>query len=479
MNEVEGGYSFSELMAVVRRRFLVVLAFILLGIGVAAAFVTTSGAAYEATARVVVRPITVDPFASNVRPTDLVNAGSEAAVLRSDAVIGAVKEQLGLEADIPALRSRVAVVNPEGSLTLEIAYLGPSPEKAQAGANAFAQAYLDERERSAKESLDRTAATLQEQAATLQTQLLAALDLQRAAPPGSPAAAEASAQVESVRTRLSAIEERKNQLLSVDTTPGQVVQAASLPAAPSGVPPIILAVGIVGVFTMVGLGIALLLDRRDPRAGGLRDVERLVPDGYVEVLPAAKRRADNRGSARESALARVVVRLVTSENGDTGSALVSGADDRLPVGIVQELVDVLEDRGHRSLVVCTGSVDALPYRIVVRRLGAVLQGDEELDDLDPADGGSTIWLVPEEGVRVRDLLRRKGVKEVLRAAVQRFDTVLFVAPTPARFSSTLDIARSVDAVLVVARHGVARSDLRDTVEALVDSGHPPSEVLIT
>lgn len=480
MNEVESGYSLAEVAGILRRRLLIVVGSALLGVLVAAGYIASSGATYEATARVVIRPITTDPFANTARPTDLVNAGSEAASVQSDEVVSAVKEELGLEPAVSDLRRRVTVVNPEDTVTLEITYAGTSPAKAQEGADAFAAAYLDARQQSALDSVERSAERLLDQITRLQDELEPAIAAQQAAPSGSVQRDQANATVESLRTRILALEEQRNQLISLDTTPGRIVQTASQPAAPSGVPNSVVAVGIVGLFTLLGLGLALLIDRRDPRTGGVREVERISPSSKVEVLPARGRRdAADGGSVREIALVRLAGRLGSGDGDELAHALVVGADERLPVPLVLELTEVLADRGRRTLVVCAG--DVRPPAEATTRVGlqAVLDGVGGLDDITLDDEDPVLWLLPEEDEDAGSLLRRGGVKQVFKEAVPAFDTIVFLAPTPARFAISLEIARQVDSVIVVAGRSVSRRNVRDAVGALVEVDTPPREVLIT
>ncbi len=134
----------ADYAAIVARRWRVVvittLVFMLLG----AAWSIKGGSTYTSNASLVIRPILSDPFGTQARIED-VGANTQAKVLDSTVVANEVAKRLKLDRDPKDLVNRLVVENPVGTLVLNIAFTATTPERAQAGARAFAQAYLDYR----------------------------------------------------------------------------------------------------------------------------------------------------------------------------------------------------------------------------------------------------------------------------------------------------------------------------------------------
>ena len=66
-------------------------------------------------------------------------------MLDSTVVADTVAKRLKLDQDPKDLVNRLTVENPIGTLILNITFTASTPERAQDGAQAFAQAYLDYR----------------------------------------------------------------------------------------------------------------------------------------------------------------------------------------------------------------------------------------------------------------------------------------------------------------------------------------------
>ena len=143
---------------------------------------------YTSNASVVIRPILSDPFGDN-RIED-VGADTQAKVLDSTVVATTVAKRLKLDKDPKDLVNRLTVENPVGTLILNISFTASTPERAQAGAQAFAQAYLDYRrtDRGGRPRSGRSTELDAQQQASISRSLADAAAAIAANPPGSDAA---------------------------------------------------------------------------------------------------------------------------------------------------------------------------------------------------------------------------------------------------------------------------------------------------
>src|SRR5664279_620928 len=157
--------SLGDYAAIIKRRWRVVLASALVFMVLGGLYTLKKGVTYTSNSSVVIRPILSDPFADN-RIED-VGADTQAKVLDSTVVASTVAKRLKLDKDPKDLVNRLTVDNPIGTLILNISFAASTPERAQAGAQAFAQAYLDYRRTNAEETQKRTIAELTDQQAAI------------------------------------------------------------------------------------------------------------------------------------------------------------------------------------------------------------------------------------------------------------------------------------------------------------------------
>jgi capsular polysaccharide biosynthesis protein/Mrp family chromosome partitioning ATPase len=272
----------SDYTAIIARRWRVVvvtaLVFMLLG----GLYSFKGGSTYTSNASLVIRPILSDPFGDS-RIED-VGADTQAKVLDSTVVATTVAKRLKLDRDPKDLVNRLTVENPIGTLILNISFSASTPERAQAGAQAFAQAYLDYRRTGAEQTKKRRLHQLDAQRSTLEASLATASAAVAANPVGSSARADAEARQNVLVTQIGDLETSAASTQSIDTEPGEVIRPADLPGTPTGMPLIVvlLATGVLGA--LVGVGIALLRDRTDRKVRSHHDlVEVAGQEPLVEI----------------------------------------------------------------------------------------------------------------------------------------------------------------------------------------------------
>ena len=151
----------SQYLGMLRRHWWILVLAVGLGAGAAVAITETQPKVYRSATSVLVSPAGTDTNASGGRTKGDINLDTEAQLVRSTAVANGAKQLLRSPAASDELAKAVTVEVPANTTVLVIAYTGDSPQAAQSSSHAFAEAYLRNRETSARARLDRDAAALQ------------------------------------------------------------------------------------------------------------------------------------------------------------------------------------------------------------------------------------------------------------------------------------------------------------------------------
>jgi capsular exopolysaccharide synthesis family protein len=231
---------FRELLGIVRRhiRSIVLISLVFLVLGVA--LVYQRSAVYSSEVKVTVRATTSDPTeASSLMDT----MATEVSMPRSTQILGSVAQELGVPQD--DLLKRVNATNTTGTAILDITCTAPTAKIARDCAEDVANAYIDDRQETAKKIHDARVAQI---SAGLQ-------DLERRANAGD---AEAQIQVGNIQAQLAA-------LPVLQIPPATISQHATVPEAPTnkGFITTGLLFGFVGF--ILGIVLALVRERlKDP-----------------------------------------------------------------------------------------------------------------------------------------------------------------------------------------------------------------------
>jgi uncharacterized protein involved in exopolysaccharide biosynthesis/Mrp family chromosome partitioning ATPase len=275
----------TDYWAILRRRRRTIALATVIVVAFAAVYVWWSGPQYASQASVVIRPILTGPFDQS--RIDDVGAGTEAKVLDSTVVaeLAAKKLHVG-PVDAPALLEHLTVENPLGTLILNITYAASSPEAAQKGAQAFADAYLEHRQQTADAVKARALERLQSQHTDLDRELNDALVTIAGTVVGTDARTAAEARRDVIVSQITALESSSSALTGVDTSPGQLIRPADLPDAQSGASPVLLLIAAVALGAIVGVGIALFRERTDPSVGSRHAFSEVLGAEPLAELPA-------------------------------------------------------------------------------------------------------------------------------------------------------------------------------------------------
>jgi len=493
MSELESGFRIGDVVATIARRWPVVVGAAVVGLIAGYLVYASAPTTYSATSRVQVKPFG-DAFSSDGKVAE-VDMGTEKDLVKSDAVADAIRSEVGLTGENRAILSRIFVlIDPEGnSDVMAITFEGDSAKQTQDAANAAAQGYLDARKATAKASADRANARLDEEITTASTALEEANAALEATKSGTPERAQAQARAQAASSALSQLQNQQTKVNQFDPDAvGAITRKASTPDAVTSKMALGKAVGVFGLFVLAGLAAAWLLDRRDGLGGGRRRIEAIVPDATMRVMPGAEGRHATPAEV-DTAIDRLAVELVAGgAPGRASSVLLIGAGMEPPVALAEELASSLAFAGIPALFVLAGSTDralrgahVVPSFADLVSSGASVAGPAGLPaqagagERSLAAGATVTWLRPTGSPEAAGLLRRAVVDSlVTRAGRERFEAVVFVAPSPSRTAAGSALGQWVGrTALVVGSDERAQAEAAAT--ALADADVRVTEVVWT
>lgn len=273
--------------AVLRRRWRVLLAGLLLGVIASAAYLGVAPKMATATATVNLNVISSDSFGLEKTPSQLLDTQTEVQVATSSQVLGEAATELGNGKSLAQMRARTSVQPVAGATVVKVGYAAPTKQEAVAGADAIASAYLTYRETAATTRVSKVVDKLNAQRTLLRKQLGNANDKLDRATDGSPAFVQAESDRELINIELTSLVAQINQLNGVDTSGGTLLTSAAENAitySPS--PRLILGAGaLLGLF--IGVVLAFVVNALDRRVADGRSLSGL---GGGEILSELKSR---------------------------------------------------------------------------------------------------------------------------------------------------------------------------------------------
>lgn len=432
--------------------------------------------AYEASAQVLVHPITADT--STPEPLDAAAMGTEREIVFTDRVAGLVQQRSGWAESPAEIRRPLGVSIAGGTQNLDIRYRADDPARARMGAQLFAESYLTYR-------ADLAATTREGSRRSLETALREVSD-RMAGLRSALAATPAGAQVvsETLVEEAAPYQARLAEVTAV--TPqaaGALVSPAVLPSSRSGAGPT--TAGVIGALLglLAGAGLAHLRGTTNHRIRGRGDLEAglgapalgavprtrregqpaaalvtlTVPDGpaseayrgvRARILAMADRRALKTlmvvGPTPGSGSTAVAANLAVSMASAGKRVALVAADLRSPD--LHRYFGVGNERGLSNVL-----VGELASGDVVHELSGL--GRLQVLPAGPLVGGPT------------DLFESGPMQAVLEERAEAVDFVVVEGPPALEASETLTLAPMVDGIVVVA-------DARHTTrEELAEAGH--------
>jgi Mrp family chromosome partitioning ATPase/capsular polysaccharide biosynthesis protein len=502
---------------IVRRRWVSVVALGVIGAIGGLGYARVEGPAYAATSQVVVMPLAQGPLNQPTQVNVQVNMSTEQAVAQSSLVAAQAAGLLHVQ---PAVlqadaSKRLTVSVPANTLTtsdvLQITWEAKNPQAAQAGADAFARAYLAVRHRELASQVASLQTTLTAQGASLQQQI-----------------GQLTAQLSNTSVNSSVHQNltiRLNELTAEATTAGGQLASlptyndsggtyigAALPVTESGISSKVIVVIGALLGLLVGVILAFVRDSFDDRVRDPAQLERKLGASTLAVLTSAAGTARDR---RAGSLAGVAIATTASPDGQAAEAvralrttliavaaredlrtlLVAGADDSVSAGrIAAELGVALAESGRQVVVMAAdmrGS--SLPQIFGLSGSTGLSElltdgGDPEALTRQPKQAGGValpdsvarrLRVLPagRPAARALSVLDSGALIDLLHTLREAYGFVLLDSPPAAVAADVFSLAAHVDGVIVLAREARTRGrtvqDLRhrlDQVGAVIVGG---------
>ncbi|MER6449175.1 lipopolysaccharide biosynthesis protein [Streptomyces venezuelae] len=454
---------------------------------------------YVATADVVLRAPTDDPFNPSLAPDKAINIGSERQVALSSSIANEAAKKLGVsESGFASLRSGLQVTNPPQTMVLRFTYTASSPKEAAKRANAMTAAYLLKRQESLDATRDKMVKGYKEQRDPIAKQLDEVSKEIARMPAGAGRDAASSSKTD-LQSEVGSYNTKITKLEALDMTPGRVTSAATAPPGADG-PGILMSLAL-GAAVGLALGLLAAWVRLvfDPAPRSEGDVARALRAPVLGYLPRDRtgggpllaageadprlaeeyrsvafrlaydaRFADRRrllvvaprGSSETAAAVAVNLAASFAETGK--DVLLIEADLRTPVLASQ----LPTDAGGRPRWSQTPGSPA----------GGGRHSDTEWPDgrqlvVDAGESG-TFDLIPGERARnVPRSLTSARATRLISEADSPNSTVVVLAPPVLSYADALALVDRVDGVLVVADpRAVHRTDLTRIRELISGAG---------
>ncbi|GAA4631054.1 hypothetical protein GCM10023196_058860 [Actinoallomurus vinaceus] len=460
-----GSRELAEYLAMLKRRWWVVAAAAALGVALAAMLVVVMPKTYSAFTVVNATPTSLDSGSQSGRQQDI-NLQTEAQRVRSYSVAERVARSLGTKATPGELSASVSVNVPNNSTVLYITVEASTADGARSRAHAFAQAYLDDRRDSATNVLMGQMSALERQINSLSKQLRTMAD---------------KVQKNLVVAQMQALNNKASDLrvLAANVSPGQIITDARLPSSPSD-PTLMkyLPSGLVGGL-LLGVVLAILLDRTDKRVRTAQDIERVLDLPVLVDVPAKRGReglgllpARSRTGQSFHELSHVLT--ATLGHGNHVLLVTGAAPGRGGSLVAANLAAALARTGSDVLLVCAdlnssvaGELLGLPEG---PGLSEVLLGWAEAREVIRKNHGAptlSAITVGANGELAAELLQREQMTKLIGSLRENYRFTVIEAPSTELGADAQALADLSDAALMVVEIPLARyAQIRDGVRRI-------------
>jgi capsular polysaccharide biosynthesis protein/MinD-like ATPase involved in chromosome partitioning or flagellar assembly len=479
----------SHYLSVFRRHWWVTLIATGAGLGAGALLTTALPKVYESSTAVLVQAVDQDTNAQGGRTKGAVNLDTEAQLVGSGAVAAKAGALLRSSISPIDLAHNVKVEVPANTTVLVITFQAGTPQDAQAGSHAFAEAYLRNREETAQSGLNQQIKTLTTKVKQLTTTLTGINGRLSRALRGSSDESNLQSLRNNSQNQLNSLTGKLNELTTTTVGAGSIISDARLPDAPTSPNAMVnLATGgMLGL--LLGVGLAFLRERYDRRLRTATDVrdrgrmnvlavldERTMP-GFEDVLQpyGAGGRVFNR--LRNEVLATLPsgdqVIVVTGASRGSASTLVAAnlaaalartGSDVVLIGahLPDSVVDAAPLARMLGVAAVPGLSDLLAGRVGLAR---VLQRTPRIPSLRVISTGGA--------ATAAGLMQSQRLKDTLNALRRQGGYVVIEAPSTASSADAQSLASLADAAIVaVELRRSRRPALLDAAEQLRRVGTP-------
>jgi capsular polysaccharide biosynthesis protein len=212
--------------SILRRRWLVVVLFLVLGIVLSVLYAQSVPRKVTAVTLVDVHAIRGDAFDSQRSASGLIDPVTEEQLASSSQVLKQAATTLGGSTTIAQVGRRSDATMLTDATVMKISYTAPTIDAATAGADAVGSAYVDYRTSAASSQVSRIRKSLTQQESSLQSRLVRVDGALSRAAAGSRQASEATSERQVLNVQLGTILTQITTLDSIDTNGGSIVTSA-------------------------------------------------------------------------------------------------------------------------------------------------------------------------------------------------------------------------------------------------------------
>ncbi|SDN06059.1 Capsular polysaccharide biosynthesis protein [Streptomyces sp. cf386] len=440
---------------------------VLLGLLGGLLLVVLRAGTYTSASEVLVRPRT-DPFSTfGLAVDNQVSMATERQIALSATVADRAATALRQPSRADALSADLRVTNAPDTQVLRFEYTGNTAKGASRVTNAFAEAYLADRQERSKSMIRRMSSGLEQQLTALTKRL-------NAKKPGGPAPGTAG-----IQQQISSLQKRMSDIRAYDTSGGDIVRSAEPAARPSGPGPgWLIPLGLIAGLAL-GIVLAWLRSALEPRARSVGEVQGALSAPVLGILPAPAAdgelmefgRAD---ASRAEAYRALAFRLRGDGRTATGTLMVVAPKrERGAEAVAVNLAAALAESGDDVLLVdATGQTSGLSARLPLSADAAPDGVPEGAVVVDAGPAGRFTLCGDGRGAPGDDKPAAPTAARTLPPTDPERPTLFLGAPL-LEHPEGLSLAQRVDGVLVVGALGDTKRDDLKQLRELIDcaGGH--------
>jgi len=453
MNE-QASVGLGYYLFVLRRYWVMIIAMALMCVVAVGGYLIMVPGKILASTVINVNVIVADPFNPSRPASGLLDAATEAKLASSYVVATAAAKSLNGTETAADLRDGVSVTTGLNATIVTISYVSSTADRARAGSDAIATAYIDYRQSNAEATKKKMIGNLEEQLAALTK--------------------SATGDNAAVSSRISNIEFQINQLTTIDTNGGSIITPATQnPVAVQPQPTMLLATGLL-VGTFLGIIAAFILNSMARRVRDAHDVDAAGAGPVILAMDSPGGSLPPQGSDL-AAYRSLRERLLAATDSNIGVlAVLDETVDWAASGVGQGLAVVLAQAGHDVDLVLVGATLAQQEKFKrVLGLTPASSGDEPKSHVLQSGLIPRLRVVFPLGSGTESDTDDHEIEVVRRRIEDRLPgvAVLLALPPNASDSSRLAVARlSQGALLVAQQRRTKIATLTERAQELADVG---------
>ena len=453
-----GTASLSEFGDALQRRWWMMALGAIIGLALASSYLLVAPKTYEASALVSVEPLGLsDNVVDGARTNSGINMDTEAQLMKSQAVSSRAKEQLETLEPVGQLVQQVSVSVPPNTNVLKVTFVDDDPEGARAGAQAYADQYLDYRQQSAADSAKATETNLKREINLLEKEAEEQSGIAR----------------ETTLQEITSVSSLLNTVVGATFQPGEVISLALTPRRPASPNQLMILFSGFAFGILIGLLGVAYLERRDGRVYDWRFLERRLGIPVLVNVPGDREEtptllpAHSPGGQAFTQLRSVLM----SGMPEGGIILIAEPEDGSGADMVAANLGAAFARAdQRTTVVVADVTSSVPAMLGAPHgpgLAELLRKKTSINDVRRQVSAVTGLSVVAPGLHLDseiDDLEGAGIADVLASVAERSRIVIVRAPATTAGADAQLLARLSDAALpVVTVGGTHRTAIEETL----------------